>query len=83
MPHYMFSNIDTFNDWHNKVMADLGIPDEHTLTYTEPIIHPTNGTVVANVDERPDMSNYQMVSREDLYELGYKERPVVNFSLDN
>lgn len=73
---YKFDNIDEFNAWHQAIMNELGIPDGlGTLVYTQPIVHPIDGSVVATVDERADMSNRIVFTRDEMYDAGYMERP--------
>jgi hypothetical protein len=33
---YEWESLESFNTWHDQICKDLGIPDEHTLTYTLP-----------------------------------------------
>jgi hypothetical protein len=74
--YYVFDDINDFNQWHNAIMEQLGIPDGlGTLIYAEPIIHPENGSVICSVDERADMSNRISLTSEKMWEQGYKTRP--------
>ena len=78
MPFLKFDNLENYNAWHSAIMAKLGIPnDQGTLTYSEPIIHPQNGTVMAITDERGYTEENEIFTRENLYALGYLERPNV------
>lgn len=78
MPYIKFDNIDDFNSWHINIMSDLGIPDGlGTVIYTSPIVHPTDDTVIANVDERVDLSDKTIVSKDEVFTLGYREYPKV------
>lgn len=73
---YVFDSIDDFNIWHDAIMEELGIPDElGTVTYTIPVIHPTNGKVVATVDHRADVTGRISLTREEMWEEGYEPRP--------
>jgi hypothetical protein len=75
-----FNSITEFNTWHADVMNRFGIPNDlGTTEYTQPIVHPTNGTVAANVDERIDLNQYDTLTSEQVFELGYLERPSVDW----
>lgn len=76
MPYRQFDNIETFNTWHENIMNELGIPDGlGTISYSEPIVHPENGTVCAIVDERGYKENDIVLDIDSLYELGYLKLP--------
>jgi hypothetical protein len=76
MTYYIFSDINEFNEWHETIMGELGIPDGlGTIEYTIPMVHPINGSVVCTIDERANMNNRPSLNRDEMYNAGYKERP--------
>lgn len=78
--HIKFNNIEDFNNWHTDIMATLGIPDGlGTEVYSAYIVHPTDGTVAASIDERADTEGHTVLSLGDMYELGYKVVPTVTY----
>jgi len=46
---YEWDNLENFNAWHSNICQTLGIPDEQTLNYTEPI--ESNGKIIAVVHQ--------------------------------
>lgn len=73
---YVFINLEEFNDWHSSVMATLGLPDGvGTEVYSEPLVHPTTGVVLATVDERADMTGFSAIDDSQVFALGFRELP--------
>lgn len=76
MPFRKFTDIDEFNNWHKTIMSELGIPDGlGTVTYSKPIIHPIDNSIMAIVDERGYNEKEKVFTSEDLYDLGYLKKP--------
>lgn len=73
-----FNDISQFNLWHEEIMSQLGIPDgQGTLVYSEPMIHPIDGTVAAVADERAEsyIGTYETLTKQELFDLGYRQMP--------
>jgi hypothetical protein len=66
-----FENHNDFNNWHIKIKASLGIPRDFTTEYTGAIEHPTDGRVVAYVDEQVDTSSMILLSDNELKQQGW------------
>ena len=68
-----FNSINDFNTWHEDIMLKLNIPNSETKTerYTEPILHPFNGTLIAPVEDNIDITGFEILTKEQCFEQGY------------
>ena len=51
--YYKFNSLEHFNEWHEQIKSDLGLPldDGITINYTEPIVTEEN-EIIAFSDEQ-------------------------------
>ncbi len=47
---YEWDSLELFNQWHTSICLLLGIPNEHTTSYTD--VYEVNGKWIAVVDDK-------------------------------
>ena len=77
----LFENIEAFNEWHEQIKIEKGIPYQltqngvpipgaYTTKYVEPTLHPENNTVVAYIADDVEFAGTVLTPAE-LEELGF------------
>jgi len=77
----LFENIEAFNEWHEQIKTEKGIPYQltqngvpvegaYTTKYVEPVMHPENNTVIAHISEDIEFTG-TVITPAEMEELGF------------
>jgi hypothetical protein len=81
----LFNNLEEFNYWHSQIKESLGypltcyradgsiIPGSVVEEYTQPIVHPVTGFVIAPYGD--DVVPENSITHEEAIALGYLSPP--------